>query len=111
MGRRNRRCALARLDRRQLDDPPRQVPPKEPRLHLKEPAITQAIAEERMGNLLAEAALEGGDDLLAARTGKRAVAPGTNEIAGLDLAVVDCRERDRVGRNGSIMSSASAGRP
>jgi len=73
------------------------VLPEQTRLHLKEPAIAEPIAEKRMSDFSGEPALKGGNDLFAPRVGERAGASRIDEIAGLDLSVIDNCDRDRVG--------------
>ena len=73
------------------------MPPEQACLHLEQTAIAEPIAEKRMSDFLSEPALEGGNDLLAPRAGERAGASRIDEIAGLDLSVIDNCDRDRVG--------------
>jgi hypothetical protein len=83
-------------------------------LHVEQPAIAELIPEYGMSDLLSEAPSNPAIIFLRP-DGERAQArPARTKSLGLIsplLTAVITTESERIGRNGSIMSSASAGRP
>jgi hypothetical protein len=91
-----------------------QEPGQHARLHRQQTAQADAIAEQRTRGLLRQPALERRDEVTPAGHGRRGAHRGDDEIGQPHFADVDDRESDRIcgdGRNGSMMSSASAERP
>ena len=83
-------------------------------LQLEQPAVAESVVQQRVGDLLCQTAFEGFYEIASGGGAERDAAGGAQEVVGLDLAVVDAwmtQESAMSGRNGSMRSSARAGRP